>query len=423
MKSKAKDNALNKLASIERERVYRDWWRFQYTNRYFKKRLQTDPVMGENADKAFRWLTVTFNKFKLLRTYPAQNKAIDYPTALFEFTNCLVYSYHKRTQADGFLDIRYELLLCEYGHPLDTVPSEDFDFVEYLHRLTVGLGFLSILLDLQPDYTVSWEIFIDGKDEFDPTNSLVQTYSYPKTGDNPKGIQVSTSDNPREVNNEWDRVIYCSLDDTDTYLKEQLAELWKDGGKHKAGDSENYDIALFIQSEKCTPNSVFEFLKLQVKWTLISHMNRLIRVVGEKSKTQVTDVRPHKKLKNLESDLLAAIKLSEGLVEKRKDIEKDNVRRAVGLYLWDEFYWSNKKLKSKESLIIEVVRQLEKNNLACLEHYRQGYRRDMNDLDKGSRAFKTVVREMLVDLEVADYCIKHFELFNYNQVISARVSE
>lgn len=419
MKSITNSEALKKLASIERENVYRDWWRFQYTNRYFKQLLLDDEVTNENVDRAFCWLTDTFDRFKSPGLYP-DKQSTDYVIGLFEFTNSLVYAYHKRTQADGFLDIRYEVLLYEHDYPFAKIPAEDIEFVEYLHRLTIELGYLVLPLDGRPDYTASWEMFIDGEADFDPTTMFAQTFSYPKIGVNPKGIQISTIYNPRKVEGVWDTVIYCSLDDTDSHLKEKVAELWEPGGKHEVGNSEDYDIALFIESDKCTPNSVLMALKLQVRWTLITQLGRSVAIVDGKNKSESTDVRPHKKLKKLESDMLEALKLSEGLVEKRKDVEKDNVRRAVGLYLWDEIRWSSKQFKSKESLIKETVRSFEKDKLFVLEHYRGGYEKDMEDVSKGLTAFNTVVREMLIDLDVTDYCIKHGDFFNYNQVKAAK---
>ncbi|PHQ92870.1 MAG: hypothetical protein COB44_01030 [Idiomarina sp.] len=71
-------------------------------------------------------------------------------------------------------------------------------------------------------------------------------------------------------------------------------------------------------------------------------------------------------------------------------------------------------------LVKQIVRKFEKDRLFVLEHYRRGYEKNMDDISKGPRDFKTVVREMLVDLEVADYCIKHFDFFIYNKVISTR---
>lgn len=419
MKSKA-NKTMKKLASLQREVIYHDWWRFQYTNRHFKQLLLVDEGMNEEVDHSFRWLTETFDKFKGTRMYPVEQDTA-YLKDLFEFTNCLVYDYHKRTNSDGYLDLRYEVLLYEYGYPLARIPSEDIEFVEYLHELTLEFGYLVLPLDGQPDYTVSWELFIDKVDDFDPTKKFLQTYLYPKKGDHPKGIQISTKYHPREIEDVWDRVIYCSIDDTDSHLKEKVFELWEPMGRREVGDSRDYDIVVFIEGNKCTPSAVLKALKLQVRWTLINQLNRSVKVLDEKGDGHFSDVRPHKKLKQLGKDLIEVIRFSEGLTEKQKDVEKDNVRRAIGLYLWDQLYWSDKQFKSKESLVKDTVRSLEKKSkFFVLEYYRSGYEKDIRDISEAIKAFNTVVREMQKDLEVTDYCIRHGDFFSYNRVKTAK---
>ena len=71
MKSKANETK-QELASLQKEVIYRDWWHFQYTNRYFKQLLLVDEGMDENVDQSFRWITETFDKFKGARMYPVE---------------------------------------------------------------------------------------------------------------------------------------------------------------------------------------------------------------------------------------------------------------------------------------------------------------------------------------------------------------
>jgi len=419
LKSKANETK-QELASLQKEVIYRDWWHFQYTNRYFKQLLLVDEGMDENVDQSFRWITETFDKFKGARMYPVEQD-IAYLRDLFEFTNCLVYGYHKRTHSDGYLDIRYEVLLYEYGYPLAKIPPEDIEFVEYLHQLTLEFGYLVLPLDAQPDYTVSWELFIDKVDDFDPTKNFLQTYLYPKKGEHPKGIQISTKYHPRGIEDGWDRVIYCSLDDTDSHLKEMVFELWEPNGRREVGNSIDYDIVLFIEGDKCTPSAVLKALKLQVRWTLINQLRRSVKIFDEKGGGKFADVRPHKKLKRLGKELIEIIRFSEGLTEKQKDVETDNVRRAIGLYLWDQLYWSDKQFKSKASLVKDTVRSLEKKSkFFVLEHYRSGYEKDLQDVSEAIKAFNTVVREMLKDLDVTDYCVRHGDFFSYNRIKAAK---
>ena len=411
MKSKRNNDLLKDLASLEKEKIYRDWWRFQYTNRHFKQLVLVDESMNEKVDQAFRWITKTFDRFKSPRMYPVEQE-IEYLGDLFAFTNCLVYAYHKQTRSDGFVDIRYEALLYEHDFPLKKIPFEDIEFVEYLHELTLEFGFLVLPLDARPDHIASWEVFVDKVPDIDPTKVLVQTYSYPKKGDHPKGIQISTTYHPREIEDGWDMVIFCQLDDAFSHLKEQITALWGQDGKLEVGELRFHDIALFVERDKCTPTSVLKVLRLQMMWTLINQMNRSLTIVDETGEGSFTDVRPYKKLRKLDSDVIEAIRVSEGLIEKRKEVGKDNIRRTIGLYLWDMLNESSAAYESKDSLIKETFQMLEEEAPFVLDSYRTGYK----NLRGKQEVYETVVREMRKDIALTDYGVEHADFFTANQV-------
>lgn len=220
---------MEELAALQNEIIYRDWWRFHYTSRYFKDALIFDDDMAEEVDLCFKWFTETFDKFKAPRLYPI-GQEYAYLHDFFEFSNCLVYAYHKKTQSDGFVDIRYEILLYEYNFPLGRIPSEELVYVECLHELTLEFGYLALLLDGRPDYTSSWELFIEKKSDFDPIRGFMQTYSYPKMDDHPRGIRISTVHNCQEDNEDSDMVIYYHESNTFSHLKEEVEARWEEGG-------------------------------------------------------------------------------------------------------------------------------------------------------------------------------------------------
>ena len=129
---------LDELEKIFEETACRDWWRFQYSHRHFQLELRYDEDLACDVDFLLRWLPQVYDELSI-REAPLAPDDSDYMTELFEFSNCLVYEFHKQVIADGFIDFKYEALLKRHGNPLRRLKERQIDvnFVEKMHYWTL----------------------------------------------------------------------------------------------------------------------------------------------------------------------------------------------------------------------------------------------------------------------------------------------
>lgn len=414
---------LRELKEIERERFYRNWWRFQYVHRYFVAEVLRDKDVKKDVEKTLRRLPELYRELSVGRgTLNRQDSG--YMNTLFQFANCLVYDFHKQFYADGFQDPFYETLLENYQNPLKRIKShEDLEMIQFLHDWTVEFGFLIVPLLGRPDTSASWEAFITGSPKKVFGRIAPCLYTYPKFEEVIRGIKVSTSFNQFERPKDCDLAIYWqtqkkTVRENQDEIKKQLALIKKDlkscwncEGIQTVGKQNGYEVALYVHRKKCSVNHVMEKLEGQIQWQETFPLPYCIW--SPDSPGQIDS----KAKSNLE--LLRAIKLTEGLTKKKMDLESDNVRRAVGLYLWDSF---NMKCvdKKRHRFILETIKFLHGNHKSKLSIYYKNYNKKYKKPTKPAPPKKELSKNA-TDKEIKQKNEREREFYSGETVYKARL--
>ncbi|MBL1272851.1 MAG: hypothetical protein COB25_010410 [Oceanospirillales bacterium] len=121
-----------------------------------------------------------------------------------------------------------------------------------------------------------------------------------------------------------------------------------------------------------------------------------------------------KEIRKKLSNMIDGIRLSEGLISKRWTVYKSNVRRSIGLYLWDRVNIFNIPQKSRRTHIIELIHKIKSEDPETLNLYLGNfneYNSDKETTKYGDLAEyqETVIREMDADYDLTDHCIKNHE--------------
>lgn len=386
--------------------LHRDWWVYQYTNRHFKTQFLKDHTEAERVDLTFRWLSGTY---ELQNGRPASTDPQGFDD-IVNFTSAILYEYHKRKHSGEYIDVHLEIVTHEQNFPLTFIPPSHLRYVEHLHELSTRFGFVALLLDAWPDSSASWDLFIDRSVSTSRLKNI-QSFSFPKVGDFPRGTQISTIHEPFEPDTSWNLAIYYQHAEPLSRVEQQIADVWKLDGRQECGNKEGYFVALYIDRALCSRSFVINLLRTQVKWSLMFDISRVSTTSEPDVIERAEKILGDKRLYNFNSTLLDAMRLSEGLYEKQKDLNKDSNRRAVALCLWDQINLPSRSVKSEVSFINDMIRKLEKEAPDVLNSYRSGYA----NLGGASEPYETIVREVRRDIALTDYCINEASFFTSNQ--------
>lgn len=399
------------LASSEHEALlvsslHKDWWVYQYTNRHFKTRYLKNHTEAERVDLTFRWLSQTY-ELQTRRRTPADEQGVN---DILKFTSAILYEHHKRKYSGEYIDVYLEIVTREQNFPLTSIPPSDHFHVEHLHDISARFGFVALLLDARPESDSSWDLFVN-KSLNSSCLKNIQCFCFPKIGDFPRGTQISTVHEPFEPDTTWDLAIYYQHAEPLSRMEKEIANVWKLNGRQECGDKEGYFVALYIDRTMCSRSFVINLLRTQVKWSLMFDISRISTTSEPEVIERAKKVEGDKRLEDFETTLLDAIKFSEGLYEKQKDLNKDSTRRAVALCLWDQLNLPLSSAKSEVNLIKDMISKLEKEAPIVLNSYRSGYANFGGTLEP----YETVVREMRRDIALTDYCINDASFVTSNQ--------
>lgn len=121
-----------------------------------------------------------------------------------------------------------------------------------------------------------------------------------------------------------------------------------------------------------------------------------------------------KEMRNKLSATVDRIMLSEGMISKRWNIDKSNVRRSVGLYLWDKINTTRTPGGSRKYFITEVINELKAKTPKFLDLYLGKFNKynspeHITKFGDSVESLETVIREMEADYDLTAHCIKNFE--------------
>ncbi len=401
----------DELPELFRARFYRNWWQFQYANRYFLMKLNEDRALADQVGHAEAELGKVF-----IKLHPELGHVGDFQLNFLKFVNCLIYEYHVSTQPDGFMDVFYHLDLIMFDFPLGKLQSSEITSVKILHEWTHRLGFLSLFLSEEPEPLFLWELFVEKDPDIFFNNKSVELYEYPNRGDWPQGLKVSTVFDDLDVSGGWDLAIFYHKGDVLSNLSSQAKKHWNDDGTTVVGEEAGAYIKLYIDRSVCSHNMAKSKLEELIEWCTEFESGRLIMLdynplTGSEAERKRAERRKRK--------MIRAIKSSEDLKKTRWSVEQSNLRRAVGLYHWDCMSTSGKELGGKSRFVDETIEDLRAVNIRALNYYRTNYKRQgvkvgnsaVPELGDSVSVHETVNKEMRNDYFLTDYCIRNADFF------------
>ncbi len=239
----------------------------------------------------------------------------------------------------------------------------------------------------------------------------IPSFVFVKKGNHPSGIQISISDYEYAINDQWDLLICTEENENLKKIRDKLSDLWNTPGKQFIGSPSDYKIALYVDRKKSNISQTMSTLRLQIE-----HLNEYLSgpTLIPTSEDLYIKNKDKKEIRKKLSNMIDGIRLSEGLISKRWTVYKSNVRRSIGLYLWDRVNIFNIPQKSRRTHIIELIHKIKSEDPETLNLYLGNfneYNSDKETTKYGDLAKyqETVIREMDADYYLTDYCIKNHE--------------
>ncbi|WP_144779930.1 hypothetical protein [Marinobacter maritimus] len=411
------------------EQRHRDLWLFLYSSRHAHPELWQP---GSAKDRGMQERDYLIDEAALLLEKHSPPgpwelffKKRELAAKLHEFCFCITYAFHKRVLADGFIDIRAESQRGLHNDFINTLTRDEIDVVSRLHDLTYKYGF--VITELWTSLTSSADIL----EAFVIKNLGYQYlahhpyFVFPKRGNHPQGIQISIKEYHTAIIEPWDLLLFFNENESLSKIKYEISNSWQLPGNQVIGDHNNHKIAFYVDRKQCSIGNLLDTIKLQ-----IDHLNdykdglSLIAEPEDLGGFKKNRAKAKKEAKRNLSSTIDRLRLSEGLIHKRWSVEQSNVRRSVGLYLWDQKNIATPS-RSRKSITRDLIDKLKRQKPEALEFYLKNF----NKYDSPAKttkfgdslgALETVTREMEADFELTDICIRNFEFLAPQDVKSRR---
>lgn len=424
--------------SVSDSRVLsKDWWLFQYSERHLRIRKEQNEEFGDKVNAALNWL---------LNCHEKMSKEELYFDDLALFERALISRVHKKLGCQEDQDIHNiiaqhkHIVFIEALYVSESIPEGELVELQMIHSIANRYGFLFSSLTREMDDLESWSVFIADKDEGVCKLKKLQDYVFQKKGACPKGFEIIPYGTNESPGKDYNLLIYLNVKKPFSAYKSEITSLWKSYekdldlylephkkalGKHFKGkrkklvssfdpgetqvirSSEQYDVALYIDKRQCSSlDYVLEISRLQRFWTRM--------YVGLEEKINLDLKIEQLSAKEIKEHLLntrkwkQAVSYSEGLIEKQKNLDIDNIRRTIGLFVWDYSRYG----ETKNSVIEELIHSLTESHPEILDVYKSGYA----SLGGSYEDFNVVRLEMHKDVKVADKCIEMTEFLSHEDV-------
>ncbi len=321
----------------------------------------------------------------------------------------LIYAWHRSFVNDGFIDVRFEEGLCNSKRILKLLTPSEERTIRKLHELSYEYGVF--ILELSRNPSIMTDLL--GKLLKNEIKFLEPSYLPPQKKDALHGIEFSVRGLDSNIKINWDVAFYVNEDDKISHVKQKLKEVWDTPSQITLGNMKNHKVAFFIERKKCTISYATNIIKIQmatfkqyenkIPVSLLSYPeNKYSRDVKEASKVQKKSI----------SSLNEQVKISGRQINKNWSDEKGNIRRAVGLLIWDS-------MKENRSSAIGEIEKLFDSQLPkeLFEAYYSLYNTPCPDNPKNSFSSlastrDTVVRELYADIELTEQCIRDAKFYS-----------
>lgn len=429
--------------SVSDSRVLsRDWWLFQYSARHLKIAEEKSEEFSGKVSEALKWL-LSFHEKTSKEEFSNHNLYFD-DLALLE--RALISQVHKKLGYQEDQDIhniiaqQKHIVFIEALHVSEGIPEGELIELQMIHSIANRYGFLFSSLTKELDDLENWDVFIAHKDEGVRKLEKLQDYVFQKKGACPKGFEIipyGTSETPEK---DYNLLIYLNVKKPFSAYKSEITSLWKSyekeldlylephkkalgknfKGKRKKlvssfdlGEtqvvriSERYDVAIYVDKRQCSSlDYVLEVSRLQRFWTRM--YVGLEKNINLTSKIEQPSDKEIKEYSLNTRKWKQAVSYSEGLIEKQKNPDIDNIRRTIGLFVWD----CSRYGETRNSVIEELIHSLTDSHPEILDVYKNGYA----SLGGSYEDFNVVRLEMHKDVKVADKCIERTEFLSHEDV-------
>nr|WP_133006092.1 hypothetical protein [Marinobacter sp. JH2] len=419
----------NALDESFAEQRHRDLWLFLYSSRHADPELWQPSSAKDHGiqernhliDEAFLLL----DKLSPPKPWQLLPSPKELAAELNEFCFRATYAFHRRHFADGFIDIRLEGQLADYDAFINKLTRDEIVTVSRLHDLTYKYGFLITELWLpQTESANLMESFITRNLKI---TDLVSTpfFTFPKNGDHIQGLQISIKEHQATITEPWDLAVFINENENLSKIKDEINDAWQRSGEQVVGNYKKHKIALFVDRSQCKFSNLISTLRLQIDH--LNDYNNGLSLIAEPehlSGFKKNKTKANKEAKRNLSSTIDRLRLSEGLIYKRWSVEQSNVRRSVGLYLWDQKNIVTPS-RSRKSIIRDLIDKLKCQKPEALEFYFKNFNKydspaQTTKFGDSAGALETVTREMEADFELTDNCIRNFEFLTPQDIKSRR---
>ncbi|MDY6994537.1 MAG: hypothetical protein SVR94_18280, partial [Pseudomonadota bacterium] len=408
------------------EQRHRHLWLFLYSNRHahleLRRRHGPKDLVVQEPDQLIDDTFLLLEKFSPSESWQLLPSSEELAAELYEFCFGITYAFHKRHLADGFIDIRFEEKLAFYDAFIDKLSHDEIAVVSRLHNLTYKYGFLitELWLSLISSEELM-EAFIMKNLKIKDLNPIPY-FVFNKKGDHPQGIQISTKKYQTEINEPWNMAVFINENDNLSKMKEKISNSWSLPGNQMIGDFNEYKIALYLDRGKCKISSALSALRLQID-QINEYTNGLMVFPESEELTSLerNKAKAKKEMRRGLSSTIDRLRLSEGLISKRWSVEKSNVRRSIGLYLWDQMNIIGPLQRSRKNVVTDLIDKIKSEKPAVLDLYLGNFNK-YNSPEQTTKfgdsvsSLETVMREMEADYDLTAYCIRNFEYLTPHDV-------
>ncbi|NWO06664.1 MAG: hypothetical protein HLX50_13530 [Alteromonadaceae bacterium] len=424
MESKGNRENEFRLSNAGEESFYQDWWRFQYCNRHFIKLLRDDQDLLNEFDKAVLSIENAYLKWRP-KAHFALGLVGEYLVDFHNFVNCLIYEHHRKVYSGTETDFVYGQLSRKYNFPFEKLDESERASLKVLHHWTHYYGFQIIPLSLEPDPSLLWEAFVymNPKDFF--SEGRLHMYLFPKKGDWPKGIKISTAKNKQTFETGWDLAVFFHEKDAMNKLESEIEEKWHKAGRQTIGAEKGYSVALFIDRSISDRNKVVAFLKDQVFWFKQGKTGAFMFLNEGFSPPKKNSRKSENKAFREDKKLTDVVSNSYGLNNERRPLQRNNFRRAIALFHWDLLHQLGREKDKREPLMAQTLNALRDLSIASLNHYSGNYKKKLLKGEKAPEqeqgdlapANNTVITEMQKDYRLTRFCIEQADYRTAQQYI------
>jgi hypothetical protein len=408
IKSKTNKEIIDELLETNKKFNSNSFWESQYANRHVHKFKipEIDPLI-DPLDSILEKL------LKKIGVMVSAQESINYM-----FLYKLIYTWHRLSINDGFRDIRFEQELDNFRGLLDLLTTSEANIIRKIHELSYEYGIFILELYRLPNQMGYLLKDLLNKKTRHEELLVKPRFSLPKKDDRLKGIEILIRNFDSNIKINCDIAIYVNDDDKVSHIKQQLKEIWNEPNQHIIGNKSDYEIAFFIVKKDCTPSNVLNIIKLQIDAFKQYRNGGITPIILCKDKALSKDMRKEiKTQKKIVSGLNEQLRISDNQINKHWNYEKGNIRRAVGLFLWDEMNSNN------TSPIEEIDKLLDNQPKELFELYHTLYNKPcpenpLNNLSTLSSVRETVIRELYCDIELTKRCILDFKLYHPNDIKS-----